>query len=176
MKNDGYYAGHEFQWIQIFLDVTPKGFSQSVAYCVANAIHHQYIYKKSNKFSLPHSIQKRFAVHQRALPRYLEIFQKYELLKFKNSIGNSFEIELLVLPNCTNKNSTKDIKVIKYTGQLVSKDEVGSIKILGNLAPKDEVNLVSKDEVKKRRKEGSKERRKDGLMDGREHRTKGGRK
>ena len=103
MKINSYYAGHEFQWIQHFLDAIPEKYVKAIGFSIAAAIHHQYTYKKSNKFSLPHSIQKIFGIHSRSLPRYLSIFQQYNLIKFSSSIGNSFEIELLLLPNSTSK-------------------------------------------------------------------------
>ena len=170
MKNDGYYAGHEFRWILQFLNATPKRYVKSISYSVASAIHHQYIYKKSNKFSLPHSIQILFGIQSRSLPKYLRVFQRVGLLKFENSAGNSFEVELLVLPNCTNKNSTKDIKVTKYTGQLDNDVQVGVHHCTGNLDNNVQVNLDNNVQVNKRRKEGSKEP----LKERRNHRRKDG--
>ena len=69
------------------------------------------------------------------------------------------------------KNTIKETKVTKYTGQLVDNCGVPSNHLRGNLVDDYKVNLVDDYEVNKRRKERSKERRnhrrKDGMVGGR---------
>lgn len=173
MKNNNYYAGHEFQWMRQFLDAIPKWYSRSVAFSIASAIHHQCRYKKSLVFSLPHSLLNDFGIQYRSLPIYLKIFQENGLLKFSNSIGCSFKVELLLSPQFYNKETTTNKQnKHEYTGRPSINNEVGSSKLQGNLVLSNEVDLAVNNEVKNPTKQGMKRPRKHRGKEPRRKRTR----
>jgi hypothetical protein len=77
-------------------------------------------------------------------------------LKFSYSLGNSFKIELLSVPQYNSKDTTKENKITKYTGRLVDEYSVGSRKLRGGLVDNCEVNHLTKEPPKEPLKGGTK--------------------
>jgi len=100
---NNYYAGHNFQWMVKFMKATQEkqNLRQTTAYCIASAIHHQYIYKKKKTFKLSHKTLTRFGASRRSLKLYLQAFQQAGLLKFKIKSGKTPIITLLLTPTKT---------------------------------------------------------------------------
>jgi hypothetical protein len=95
-----FYAGHSFDWMKRFLNAIPKGsrLVKSTAVCIAEVIHHQFIYKKQPILILNHAILERFGVGRQHIKPYLLHFQEVGLINVSFKRGVSPKIELLAVP------------------------------------------------------------------------------
>ncbi|MBN2065416.1 MAG: hypothetical protein JW771_01220, partial [Candidatus Thermoplasmatota archaeon] len=59
-----FYAGHDIQWMQRFLDAVPEGrrFQKPIAYCLACCIHHHFVYTKHDVVRLNHEKLQQFGL------------------------------------------------------------------------------------------------------------------
>jgi len=104
---NNFYAGHNFQWMDKFMKATQEkqNLKQITAHCIAEAIHHQYIYKKHKILKLSHKLLSLFEIDRRYLKPYLQAFQQAGLLKYNIKNGKAPVITLLLIPtNTTIKN------------------------------------------------------------------------
>jgi len=108
-----YYAGHDFQWMNEFMKIIQEkqNLKRVTTHCIAEAIHHQYIYKKQTTFKLSHKTLLLFGVDRRLIKPYLQAFQQAGLLKYTIKNGKIPTIILLLIPtntsNTTNKTTNK---------------------------------------------------------------------
>lgn len=118
--NETFYAGHDFKWMNKFLNAIPKKhrFRQSIAFALAACIHHQFVYTRQSIFNLSHKTLESFGIERRCLKPYLFLFQKAGLLDYTIKKGTSPIIQLIVLPTNYYIINNKTIKqyIIKGTG------------------------------------------------------------
>ena len=93
-----YYAGHSFEWMQRFLQAIPKSRVKCIAVCLAEAIHHKFIYTKQPVFNLSHSTLEKFGITRQSSRPYLQFFQEAELINVTFRNKASPIIQLLLLP------------------------------------------------------------------------------
>jgi len=100
---DSYYAGHKFKWMKSFMKAVQKKscFHNTMAHCIAEAIHHQYTYEKQKTFKLSHKILVNFGINRRYIRPYLQLFQQAGLIKFEIEKGRSPTITLILTPHNT---------------------------------------------------------------------------
>ena len=97
----GFYAGHGFEWMNKFLRAIPKKqrLKLGIAYAIASAIHHQFIYKKSDMLKLSHKTLQLFGLNRKCLKPYLTAFKEAGLIQYDITKGRSPVIQLLIFPN-----------------------------------------------------------------------------
>ncbi len=107
-----YYAGHDFIWMEKFLKSIPKNrkLPRCSAICLAEAIHHQFIYTKKQTFSLSHKTLRYFGLNRKCIKTYLLLFQEAGLIKAVFKRGSSPRVKLLLLPSNHYKINKHNIK------------------------------------------------------------------
>jgi len=154
--NKEYYAGHDFSWIKQFLMSIPKQYRKDIALGIAEAIHHQFRYKKSEIFNLTHATLDKFGVCRKRLPTYLHFFQGKGLISYEIKKGSAPRIQLLFLPQTNYRNNSsmetsKDtIKKLIYTEQVPQIGQVHVSNKTGDLSQIGQVNLPQIEQVFKR--------------------------
>ena len=139
--NNVFYAGHEFKWMNNFLEAVPenKWFRKSIAMCVACCIHHQFVYKKQSTFKLTHKTLSLFGVNRKCLRRYLFIFQQAGLIKYTIKNKRSPIITLLLLPY--NYYTINKDTLIQYTVPMSQKGQTYVPKRTCRMSQKDDSQL-----------------------------------
>jgi len=137
--NGPYYAGHGINWMQEFLDAVPKWYHKDIAFCLACAIHHLYIIKKSNKLKLNHKILSEFCIVRQRVAKYLQFFKDAGLIDYQIQRGSTPKVTLLKVPNTNkqlinNKQLTNKQKepVTNRTGKLLQTEQVPVTNITGS--------------------------------------------
>ena len=168
--NNGYYAGHSFEWMQKFLNTIPrkKGLSKTNGYAIASCLHHQCIYSKQQVFKLNHRLLKHFGINRKSLPIYLTFFKNAELINYRIKKGSLPIINLLELPYTNYKINKSNLKIYNIKGTGVQ-TRTGDVSKQGQ---------VGKSVSRKLTKEGREPRKEENLgrkegKEGREPRKEG---
>jgi len=150
-----FYAGHNFKWIQKFLDAIPenKWYHKHIAFCLACCIHHQFIYKKQSVFKLTHKKLNLFCINRKKLIRYLEIFQQAKLIKYEIQKRKAPIITLLLLPSTINNKQ----QLTKIPSVCPEKHIGMSRKVNSPCPEKSILKITSKEPTKETTKEPTKE-------------------
>ena len=113
----GYYARHDFPWMEQFQRAIPKRrLIKCVALGLAEAIRHQFFICKNPNFFLSHATLNHFSVGRQYIRPYLLYFQEANLIKVSFKKRRSPKITLLLLPYYSNKDEYNKINKINGTG------------------------------------------------------------
>jgi len=166
--NEKFYAGHNMNWMQQFLDAVPnkKRTSKSIGFSLACCIHHQYVYKKKNIFKINHNSLQYFGVKRKSLKTYLEYFKQARLINYTIKNGKIPTIELLLIPT----NYLLINKQLKTTNIY----HTGGIKRTGTCTLKDRLPVLKRTGLKlepsnQPRKEGTNQATKEGREEGKKN-------